>query len=216
MKLNKNGITEGIIRVGTQQPCTKLALANIVFPKWSDTGLMGLIFRQCVSTKEQPVGHIYEEAKFQTVLRVLGGKVLMSGRPDCYCWTFDKVEKAKNIRAIGINSAEGILSLCSVLSEISDEEEKKMVADMFASLNKDMLLVHTPAEQRSCIEVTQEMYDAGVTACVDNWMEPDENGEAEATMLQVGDFLIVEKNKDGSYGVYRVGRDEFLSTHTLQ
>ncbi len=210
MKLNKFETTKRILEVGDTISCTKLELQNIVFPKWSDLGIMGMIFRQCVSTKEQPAGNIYDEAVFQTVLRVIGGKVLMSDRPDSYCWKFSKVENAKDVKVIGTNSAEGLISLCSVLSSITSESEKKMLADMFANMKKDLLLVTTPAENRYCIEVTQEMYDAGITACVDEWMETDENGMAPATQLYVGDYLIVTTS-----GIYRVGRDEFMETHTL-
>ena len=210
MKLNKFETTKRILEVGDTLSCVKLEMQNIVFPKWSDLGMMGLIFRQCVSTKEQPMGNIYDEAIFQTVLRVLDGKVLMSDRPDCYCWKFSKVENAKDVKLIGTNSAEGLISLCSVLNSIPEESEKKMLADMFANLKKDLLLVTTPAEDRLCIEVTQEMYDSGITACVDEWMGTDENGMAYATQLCVGDYLIVTTS-----GIYRVGHDEFMETHRL-
>lgn len=210
MKLNKNDITSKILAMGTTVPCTKLELKNIVFPKWSDLGLVGLMFRQCVSTKEQPNGNIYDEAVFQTVLRIIGGKVLMTGRPDCYCWKFSKVENAKNVSMIGTNSAAGLINLCEVLACIASEEEKTMIADMFANSKKDLLLVTTPAEERSCIEITHELYAAGITHCVDEWMDVDENGNAEATALCVGDYLIVT-----SSGVYRIGHDEFLETHVI-
>ena len=54
------------------------------------------------------------------------------------------------------------------------------------------------------------MYDSGITACVDEWMETDENGMASATQLCVGDYLIVTTS-----GIYRVGHDEFMETHRL-
>jgi len=212
MKLNKNESTRNIIAIaaGKVQPCTKLEMQNIVFPKWSDIGLLGMMFRQCLMTKEQPTGNIYDEAQFQTVLRVLGGKLLMENRPDTYCWKFSKLEKAKNVRPIGVNCADAILTMAEVLSSISDMSEKKMLADMFANMKKDLLLVTSAAEQRSCIEVTQNLYDAGITCCVDEWMDADENGESEATLLNVGDFLIVTNS-----GVYCIRRAEFLETHTL-
>ncbi len=209
-KINKEMTTRNILKTGKQLNCVKLELQNIVFPKWSDLGLMGLIFKQCVSTKEQPSGNIYDEAVFQTVLRVIGGKVLMSGRPDCYCWKFSKVSGAKDVKVVGTNSAEGLINLCSVLSGIADETDQKMLADMFANMKKDLLLVTTASEERRCIEVTKELYDAGITACVDEWMEADENGEAESTQLQIGDYLIITAN-----GVYRVGHDEFVETHVI-
>lgn len=210
MKLNKASTTSHILATCPQIKCTKLAIDNIIFPKWSDLGLVGMMFRQCVASKEQPIGNIYNEAVYQTVMRVLGGKVLMTGRPDCYCWTIEKVNGSKNISLIGVNSAEGLITLSEILPTIHDQKEKTMFADMFANLKKDLLLIHTPAEERMCIEVTEELYAHGLTHCVDEWMETDEKGEAEATQLYIGDYLIATKN-----GVYRVGHDEFDVTYAI-
>lgn len=214
MKLNKNITTTNILATAASKNssvrCTKLELQNIVFPKWDDLGLIGMMFRQCVSTKEQPTGNIYDEAIFQTVLRIIGGKVLMSARPDCYCWKLSKVESAKDVRKIGTNSADGVLALCEILNSITDNEEKHLVADMFANLKNDLLLVTTPAEERTCIEITEELYRLGITHCVDQWMDVDNNGEAEATELCIGDYLIVTDS-----GVYRIGHDEFCETHVI-
>lgn len=210
MKVHKESNTRFILDNGVHQPCTKLVLQNIVFPMWDDLGLIGMMFRQCVVTKEQPSGNIYDEKAFQTVLRIIGGKVLMSEHPDCYCWKLSKVASAKNVSKIGTCSAEGILNLTSVLNSITDEAEKSLVADMFAKLKNDLLLITTPEEKRTCIEVTEELYHSGVTYCVDEWMTTDENGCAEATKLLIGDYLIVS-----DLGVYRIGHDEFLQTHVI-
>ena len=212
MKLNKTNSTRQILTLaaGKVQPCTKLEMQNIVFPKWSDIGLLGMMFRQCLMTKEQPTGNIYDEAQFQTVLRVLDGKLLMESRPDTYCWKFSKLQKAKNVRPIGVNCAEAILTMTEVLATVTDQSEKTMLTDMFANMKKDLLLVTSPAEQRVCIEFSQELHDAGITHCVDEWMDVDENGYAEATLLNVGDFLIVTDS-----GVYCIRRAEFLETHSL-
>lgn len=209
-KLNKNTSTQSILTIaaGKQKPCIKMEMQNIVFPKWSDIGLLGLMFRQCIVTKEQPDGHIYDEATFQPVMRILDGKVLMSAKTDSYAWKFDKVQNAKGVRPIGATTAAGIITMCDVLNGISDSHEKSMVADMFASLNKDLMLVTTPAEDRVCIEITPELFEAGITSCVDEWNDVDENGEAEETILNIGDFLIVTSN-----GVYCIRRDEFKTTH---
>lgn len=210
MKINKTESTRNIINLATAQKksCIKMEMQNIVFPKWSDIGLLGLMFRQCIVTKEQPVGHIYDEAEFQPVMRILDGKVLMNDKTDSYAWKFSKLEKSKGVRPIGSTTAAGIITMCEVLSGISDAHEKSLVADMFANLNKDLMLVTTPAENRVCIEVTEELYKAGVTSCVDEWNSVDENGEAEETLLNIGDFLIVTSD-----GVYCIRRDEFLTTH---
>lgn len=79
-------------------------------------------------------------------------------------------------------------------------------------MKKDLLLVTSAEESRRCVEITPDLYAAGITSCVDEWMEVDSNGEAEETRLNVGDFLIV--NEAGN-SVYCIRRDEFLETHSL-
>ena len=218
MKINKKETTERILSLiaGQIRPCTKLPIDNIIFPKWSDIGLWGEIFAMKVKTKEQPNGCDYDEKKFQVVMRIINGKVLMTGgRPDAYTWKISKVasyiEDPAQIRYIGINSASAILNLAKTLATIPDENEQLMFADMFSSINKDLLLIHTECENRCCVEVSKELYDAGLTSCVDSWMEPDENGDAEETKLFIGDFLIVEGNE-----VYCIRQAEFMETHELQ
>lgn len=211
--LNKENVTKHILRIGIKRHCTKLAIDNIVFPKWDDNGLFGMMLRQCVRTKEFIEGHIYDEAEFQLILRVLDGKLLVSDRPDCYCWTVEKIKKEDkkgNIKPIGTNSANGLINLSNVILTIKDEKEKKLFADMFVSYNKDLMLVTSPAEERICIVVTQDMIDAGITHCVNSYDEADENGNAPATRIFVGDILILEDT-----GVYRVGHEEALMTYRL-
>lgn len=210
MKANKAQTTQNILQNGVLRQCRKLELKNIIFPKWTDLGLLGLMFRQCVITKEQPDGHIYDEKAFQTVLRVIDGHVLISSKPDCYCWKISKVAGAKKVEPIGTYSAHALMNLCEIISGISDKEDKRIFAEMFANLKMDLLLVTTPAEERTCIEVTKELYGSGITYCVDEWMESEENGDADVTELQIGDYLIVTNS-----GVYRIGHDEFVLTHVL-
>lgn len=140
---------------------------------------------------------------------------MTGGRPDSYTWKQTKVANLiadpEKLRLIGTNSASALVNLTDVLGSIRDIREKHCVADMFSSLNKDLLLIATEAEERRCIEVTRDLYNAGITACVDSWMDTDENGESEATQLNIGDFLIIE----GKY-VYCIRHDEFVLTHELK
>ena len=89
---------------------------------------------------------------------------------------------------------------------------------MFNLIRADFYLIKVPPQERHCIEVTQELYDAGLTYCINSWIKPDENGEAEEMKLTVGDFLICKPNYDGEgyRSVYHVGREEFLATHTIE
>lgn len=215
-KANKKLLTQQILEAAADQiqHCTKLQMDNIIFPKWNDLGLLGMIFRQDIRTKEQPDGHVYDEAVYQVVMRIISGRVLMTGgRPDSYTWKHSKVANSKNVRFIGCNSADAVINLSTTLATITDNEEKHLFADMFCNLNKDLLLITSPEENRLCIEITPELYSSGITSCVDDWMDTDANGEADITSLNIGDFLIVSENKDS---VYCIRHDEFLETHSLE
>lgn len=214
MKLNKEQRTKWILEVAKPyiEKCAKIALQNIVLPRWSDIGLWGQIFLPCVDTKE---GQRVYPKSCRVVVRVIDGKVFMTGgKPDAYAWSEETSAKylsdPEKVRYIGANSPSGLINLAEILQTITDPEEKMIFADWFCMVNRDFLLVGTPEEQRQCVEVTQELYDAGLKTCVDDWVEPDDNGEAEATPLNVGDFLIVKET-----GVYCIRRAEFMETYKL-
>ena len=217
MKLNKANTTQTnfALAEGHVKPCTKLQTDNIVFPSWKELGLLGKVLCQKIKTKEQPQGCDYDEATYQIVMRVINGKVLMTGgRPDAYTWKQSKVAKfladPAGVRYIGACSSAALVNLAKLLITIIDPDEQDMFADMFTKYNRDLLLITTGEEKRRCIEITQELYDAGLTANVDSWMEPDENGEAEATQLNVGDFLIIEDDL-----LYCIRKAEFMETHSI-
>jgi len=217
MKLNKEQTTKRILDLAGDQirQATKLPTETIIFPRWSEIGLLGEVLCMRVKTKEQPAGCDYDEDKFQVVIRIIGGKVHMTGGyPDAYAWKQSKVEPyledSKAIRFIGTNSAEAVLNLSAILNTIDDNDERLLFADMFCSIRKDLLLVSTKAEERRCIEVSRSLYDAGVVACVDAWMQEDEFGMADSTQLNVGDFLIIEGSD-----VYCIRHDEFIQTHKI-
>lgn len=200
--------TSEILAMATPVSCTKIEIGNIIFPKWSDSTLIQMMFRQCVITKEAPMGNLYDETEFRAVLRVVDHTLIQNGMTDNYCWGSAQV--AKHIGKavpIGTCSASGLLTLADVLSTIADISEKKILADFFASLNKDLLYVFTPEESRKCIPVTQELYDAGLTWCIDEWVD-EKDGEFAKTTLNVGDVLIVSDT-----GVYCCRKDVFAATY---
>ena len=214
-KMNKTISTVEIVNYvrfhGLEQPCIKLAISNVVFPKWNNQGLFGEIFCQKVRTKEQPTGCDYSETRFQTVMRILGGKVFMNGRPDTYAWPFEKVEKIKDKMPIGIGSPEGMVNWAKLAQTITDPDEKLLVADMFCSTTKDFILANTPAEKRVCFYVSEELYNLGLKEIVDEWMECDSEGMSATTKVYPGDFVIISSDN----GIYRIGADEFHETHVL-
>lgn len=201
--------TNEILAMATPVACTKMAIGNILLPQWNEEDLMHYMFRRCVKTKEAPMGHFYDEAEFTPVLRIVDHIVIDErNQTDNYCW--DKAMVAKYIDGavpIGGNSGRGIVTLSKVICSIHKESDQIKLGNFFAKYNEDLLYIDTPEEQRKCIVVTQELYDAGLTWCIDQWVKPDENGEYEITELEVGDVLIVDT------GVYCCRKNVFAKTY---
>lgn len=214
MMINKSTSTATILNTAKDhiRSCTKLPMANIVMPSLDEQGLMAYVFPGMVITKEQPNGCNYGSAA-SPVLRVLGGKLLKNGMADAYAWdaaTYQK--KAAKTHPVGFGfgaTVESIKWAIEILNTVKDPTERDMLTK-FMLEQPSLRLIFSAEEQRKCIEVTKELYNAGVTMCVDDWMKEDENGMAEATILNIGDYLIVSPD-----GVYCIRRDEFLETHTL-
>lgn len=97
-----------------------------------------------------------------------------------------------------------------MLNSIKNEYEKHIFAEMFCKFREDLLLITSQEEKRTCVEISEELYEKGLTYCVDEWMETDENGDSDITLLDIGDFLIITKD-----GVYTIQRNIFLETHSL-
>ena len=214
MKINKTFATQNALTLGANsiRPCTKQTMANIVMPSLSERGLMAYVFPGMVITKEQPEGCRYG-ATSHTVLRVIGGQLLKGGMADAYSWdaaTYAK--KAAKTVPIGFGLGATVDSVnwaMEIVQTVADPAERKLLTQFFIE-QSSLRLVFSPEEERKCIEVTKEIYDAGLTSIVDEWMSTDENGLADETLLNVGDFIIVTDD-----GVYCIRRDEFLETHTL-
>ena len=209
-------------------PCTKLAIDNVIFPAWHKLGkIFSLMFAQVVKTAEQPTGNHYDEEKYQSLFRVIDGRILFDDvrreadgkiRLDNYCWTKANVQKyVDNKTAVTMNArtAEGQTAIDAFLKTIKSEEEREMVSDLFNMMNVDFLLVNEPENKRFCIRITQELYDAGWTSCVDEWMDTDNNGDANETELFVGDALIINYKEDGTVTGYRVDKKIFELTYSV-
>ena len=190
----------------------KVAMTNIVFPEWSEMDIIRDIFRQMIKTKEAPNGHLYDEEEYRVVLRIYDG-ILKSSTDmlDAYCWSkADFLNKAEDIEPIGCHTGYGLMNVVRLINGMAYESEKRQLANFFAAMNKDLYKVETKSELRKVVEVTQELYDSGITRCIDSWQQPDENGNYEYTELNVGDFLVLEEDKQT---VYCIRREAFLATH---
>lgn len=192
----------------------KVALYNIVFHKWEDIGLIKDIFTQTIKTLEQPEGYHYNENDYRVVLRVCNGKVYRNdNKLDVYCWSEEDYKaKADTVQPIGANTALAQINLSELLHTVKSYEDKIYLADFFTRFRVDFWFIESKEENRKAIEITDELYAAGITSCIDKWVKPDANGNYEVTELKKGDFLILD---DVNQMVYRIERDIFLDTHEI-
>ena len=185
------------------KPYIKLAIDNILLPSWNQLGLLGKIYTQAIKTKECPTGQIYDEIQYRTVIRVLGGKVLINNMVDAYTW--DTARVAKNIGnayPIGVHDGKSLMNLSAFLFSITDLKEREEFADMMANSTRDFLVCPTPAETRKVIIVDTAVGKAlGWTIC-NEWCEE------ENCKIEYGDAIVVSEK-----GYYRIGREEFALTH---
>lgn len=216
-KANKEDITKQIIEKAEQSnlivSCKKLKIDNLILPPIESFGnVLSKVYRQCIRTKEQPDGVIYDEDIYQVVLRILNGHLYdYQQMTDSYCWKKSKVESLANTSIpIGCHSPEALLNLTKYIKNISDEKDQYDFLEIFIKFPQDLILTTSPEEHRRCILVTEDLYKQGITYCIDEWMTPDANGFCDVTFLQIGDVLIVTKD-----GLYRIGHDEFYETHEL-
>lgn len=200
---------------------TKLPMDNVVFDKLGEVPLLEMLVNLNVVTKEHISGTTYDKKSFQMVMRIIGGKLLMRGqdlveRPDAYAWPTTKVVKAKNKKALGFHSTEGAQTYAAVLATIADQHERELFTDLLVNWARDLLLIHTDAEQRMVIEVTEDLIvNHGITQVPNSydieWPAEGADG-VELTPIKVGDALVVEQCSFGS-AFYVVQKDEYQMTH---
>ena len=201
------------LTIGKAVSATKMSMANIVMPSLDSQGLMAYVFPGMVITKEQPNGCLYGSSA-NTVLRIIGGQLLKGGMADAYAWDASTyAKKAAKTVPIGYGlgaTVESVEWANEIVNSVSDPTERKMLIEFLINQNS-LRLVFSKEEERKVVEVTQQLYDSGLTYVIDDWMEPDENGLADATILNVGDFLVVTDK-----GYYCIRKNEFLETHKLR
>lgn len=192
----------------------KHAMSNIVFPKFGELGLYGDAFRQCVKTHEAPDGHIYDENEYRVVWRICNGKLYSEdGFLDIYAWSDeDFKEKATKAVPVGSGSPVGLVNLTDVINSVEKYEDKIRVANEFHRLNMDLLLVHSKEEIRSVVEITETLYKAGITSCIDKWCKEGPDGHFAKTSLEIGDFLVLDHDNEM---VYCIKEEPFKATHTI-
>ena len=218
-------LKEYVLKYGTK-PCLKLSLDNLVFPQWSELGLLKFALNFNVLTAENPFGQSYPCNKYQLVLRAIDGHLLFEDmrrdehlRSDSYCWTIETVNKNVangKTRPIGTASAEGLLNLVEFMNGLKSEKDKELLATTFALFDKDILLIHSDEESRSYIPVTKEIVEYFGGSIVDEWQvySLDADGNAVEKEICVGDAIIVTVHPDGHVTGYRVDKKMFEETYS--
>lgn len=100
----------------------------------------------------------------------------------------------------------------------TNDREKELFTDLLVNWARDLLLIHTDAEDRMVIVVTEDLIAKhGITHIANSydieWPAEGADG-VELTPIKVGDALVVENCSFGP-AVYVVGKDEFELTHVL-
>lgn len=214
-------LTAKVISLSKQKDVIKLPMDNIVFDRLGEIPLLEMLVNLNVVTKEHINGTVYDKKAYQMVMRIIDGKLLMRGqdlieRPDAYAWKTSKVVEAKNKRLLGFHSVEGAHTYAEVLSSIKDAHERELFTDLLVNWSKDLLLIHTDAEERRVIEVTEELIVNHKIIAVPNSYDieyPEEGAkDLEVTPIKVGDALVMEKCSFGP-AFYVVGKNEYELTH---
>lgn len=214
-------MTALVMKLSTAKEMIKLPLDNVVFDRLGEIPLLEMLMNLNVVTKEHVEGTTYDKKSFQMVMRIIGGKLLMRGqdlveRPDAYAWQTSKVVKAKNKKALGFHSVEGAQTYAQLLATIESQYERDLFTDLLVNWAKDLILIHTPEERRTVIEVTEELIvKHGITAVPNSydieWPAEGSDG-VELTPIKVGDALIIEPCSFGP-AFYVVQKDEYELTH---
>lgn len=214
-------ITAHVVKVSTTLEMVKLPMDNVVFDRLGEIPLLEMLMNLNVVTKEHIGGTTYDKKNFQMVMRIIAGKLLMRGqdlveRPDAYAWKTSKVVEAKNKKALGFHSVEGAQTYAKVLASIQSQYEKDLFTDLLVNWARDLLLIHTPEERRTVIEVTEELITKhGITEVPNSydieWPAEGADG-VELTPIKVGDALVVENCSFG-LAFYVVQKDEYELTH---
>lgn len=221
-KANMKLSTQRILEVASNmiKPCIRYQQDYIIFP--NDFGLLGTMLRPNVSTDEQP----QQQTDYHLAMRIIDGRVLMTGgKPDIQELSHKRFaiwEHYNMLSLIGTNSAEAVINLTETITRITNNAEKYLFVDMLCNLKKDLLLHTISKESLFCIEITPELYNSGITNCVE-WFRPtNENGEVDITQLNIGDYLIVSDDPQYSKGpadwsrVECIRHNEFILTHYLK
>ncbi len=184
-------------------------VAVIYFPHMHLLSKMHPVTRTKEGDMEYPTSEAAGEDRMNILIRVVNGQLYNHLRQlDCYA--HNMATYTKNMRryyVVGNNSEEGQKGLEMLTSSMLDEAEVEELRATLSLFAIDFNMCYTKPDWRQVVEVTQEMYDAGLTSIVNDW-ENEKSGWT-VTQLNVGDFLVITAD-----GMYTIRREEFIQTHS--
>lgn len=190
---------EEIIKKGKVQFATKLSVLTIgIGPVGTLRDLPGVVRHDdnnevIIATKEAPEGCRYDQDRI-AVVRIIGGKVKMNDMYDIYAPAKNKIDK--------------LLSNPFDLNTLTKEQLEDLKPIL--SIASEVVPSLAPEESgRSIIVITPEMCgDEGYVNCHCPW-----DPEDVLTKMYPGDIFLIENEEE--YKGYRIGKDEFNSTHVI-
>lgn len=166
------------------------------------------------STKEgeeryQTSPEVDEELRMRILLRFINGRLYNHlGQLDAFAHKWKQYTKnMRKAKPVGFRSKKAKANLETLLDTLLVDSEKDKLVKTLRLFASNLSLCYTAPDWRQVVEVTQEMYDAGLTSIINDW-ENEKSGWA-VTQLNVGDYLVITAD-----GMYTIRRSEFLETHS--
>jgi hypothetical protein len=121
---------------------------------------------------------------------------------------------------IGFMSTIGIYNAIKIARQIQDDGELRSFVDLFDKYDLNMTLIHNECGfEDSCIIITQDMIDAGLTHYYENYYKDVCHyirDDFLVKRLRIGDAIIIRKNADGSLWHKLFIKDEFELLYELK
>lgn len=157
----------------------------------------------------QTANDVEEEKRMRILLRFINGRLYNHlGQLDTFAHSWKQYQKnMRKAKPFGLRSKKAKANLQAILDTMLVDSEKERLVQTLRLFAVNLSLCYTAPDWRQVVEVTQEMYDAGLTSIINDW-ENEKSGWT-ATKLNVGDFLVLTKD-----GMYCIRRDEFFETHS--
>jgi hypothetical protein len=156
-----------------------------------------------INSVEHPDGYKLDLTAHPT-LRIRSGKLIRdpAGNPDSFFWdeaTYEKNKSRSTYFLISGETGEYLENYFELRKKIISKEDGEQLSFKVASRKWPLEVMITPAEQRTALEVTEEVLER-LPALLESYNDIDPTATVK---LAIGDLLVLDKN--GFY--YRVAKD---------